>query len=80
MGVHPHFRFTASDGSLRACPDKTLRKGITRFEFKGRADIVSAVRLYEKTGIVHEATLRKTLRFDGTYYDALQMSLFRGVT
>lgn len=77
MGVQPEFRGQGiGEDLLRTCLDKALRKGITRIELKVRADNASAIRLYAKAGFVHEATMKHALRFDGVYYDALQMSRF----
>ena len=60
---------------LRACLDKARAKGITRVTLDARADNERAIRLYERVGFRHEALKRHALRFDGVYYDAVQMSL-----
>jgi len=60
---------------LLACVAKARRKGITRIELEARADNRSAIALYERQGFVHEARKRNAMRFDGVYYDAVQMSL-----
>jgi len=54
---------------------KAKAKGITRVTLKVRADNAGAIRLYEETGFKLEATLKNGMRFDGKYYDELQMSL-----
>jgi putative acetyltransferase len=60
---------------LRACLTKALANGITRVELEARADNQRAIRLYERVGFTHEALKRNAMRFDGVYYDAVQMSL-----
>jgi putative acetyltransferase len=61
---------------LQACIDKARAQGITRITLQARADNAAAIRLYERLGFVHEARLRHAMRFDGVYFDALQMSLW----
>lgn len=60
---------------LRACLAKAQRQGITRVELEARADNQRAIRLYERVGFEHEALKRQAMRFDGVYYDAVQMSI-----
>lgn len=60
---------------LTACLAKARTRGITRIELEARADNIAAIRLYEKTGFLQEARKRNALRFDGVYYDCVQMSL-----
>jgi RimJ/RimL family protein N-acetyltransferase len=60
---------------LQACVTKARAKGMTRVELQVRADNERAIRLYERAGFAREGTLRNAMRFDGKYYDALQMSL-----
>lgn len=60
---------------LLATLAKAKTKGITRVTLKVRADNAGAIRLYEETGFKLEATLKNAMRFDGKYYDELQMSL-----
>lgn len=60
---------------LQACLAKALAKGITRVELEARADNQRAIALYERVGFKHEALKRQAMRFDGLYYDAVQMSL-----
>ncbi len=76
MGVLPDYRHRGlGEALLRACIVKAKVKGITRIELAARADNVPAVRLYEKLGFIHEAVKRNGMRFDGVYFDTLQMSL-----
>jgi ribosomal protein S18 acetylase RimI-like enzyme len=60
---------------LRACLVKARAKGITRVELEARADNGRAIKLYERVGFRHEAVKRNAMRFDGVYYDAVQMSI-----
>lgn len=60
---------------LRPCLTKAMAKGITRVELEARADNVRAIKLYERVGFAHEAVKRNAMRFDGVYYDAVQMSI-----
>jgi ribosomal protein S18 acetylase RimI-like enzyme len=60
---------------LRACLAKAADKGLTRIELEVRADNPRAIRLYERLGFRHEATMARGIRLDGGYIDALQMSL-----
>lgn len=76
MGVHPEFRGRGiGEALVRACLDKTPRKGITRIELDVRADNAPAIALYRKLGFAVEACKQHAMRFDGVYFDALQMSL-----
>jgi RimJ/RimL family protein N-acetyltransferase len=59
---------------IAACLQQAPSRGITRVELQARADNVRAIQLYEKTGFVAEARLRRAMRFDGVYHDAVQMS------
>jgi RimJ/RimL family protein N-acetyltransferase len=78
MGVHAEYRGRGIGfGLLGACLEKAPSKGITRVELRTRADNVRAIQLYERMGFVHEGRLRNAMRFDGIYYEALQMSLVR---
>lgn len=78
MGVHPDYRRRGlGEALMRACLVKAKAKGITRVELEVRADNLPAIRLYEKVGFVREALKRNAMRFDGVYYDALQMSLLQ---
>jgi RimJ/RimL family protein N-acetyltransferase len=60
---------------LAACLAKARKKGILRIELEARADNFSAIKLYEKFGFLHETRKRNALRYDGVYYDGVQMSL-----
>ena len=60
---------------LQACIDKAPSKGITRIELEARADNLRAIQLYERLGFAHEVLKRNAMRFDGVYFDAVQMSL-----
>jgi len=76
MGVLPDYRHRGlGEALLRACIAKARVKGITRIELAARADNVPAIRLYEKLGFGREAVKRNGMRFDGVYFDTLQMSL-----
>lgn len=76
MGILPEYRRQGfGEGLVRACMAKAKLKGITRIELEARADNLPAIRLYEKIGFVHEALKRNAMRFDGVYYDSIQMSL-----
>lgn len=63
---------------LRATLAHALKNGIYRVTLEARADNVNAIRLYEKLGFRHEALARCALRFDGRFYDAVQMALLQG--
>ena len=75
MGLLPAYRGQGiGHRLLQACLDKAAGKGITRVTLEVRADNAAAIRLYEKAGFVQEALMRRAMRFDGVYFDALQMS------
>jgi RimJ/RimL family protein N-acetyltransferase len=40
----------------------------------------AAIALYERLGFKHEALKSKAMRFDGVYFDAVQMRLLHGET
>ena len=63
---------------LRACLAKAQAKGLTRITLEARADNAAAIALYRKCGFAHEALMRRAMRFDGVYFDAVQMSLLLG--
>jgi len=63
---------------LRACLAKAQAKGIARVELESRADNQRAIRLYERLGFQRETLKRRAMRFDGVYYDSVQMSLLLG--
>jgi putative acetyltransferase len=76
IGVHTDWRGQGlGERLLRACLEKTPRRGITRITLEARADNERALRLYERVGFTFEARKRHALRFDGVYYDSVQMSL-----
>ena len=76
MGVLPAYRGQGIGRQLlAACIAKAQAKGITRIELEARADNLRAIALYEKFGFVHETRKRQAMRFDGVYFDAVQMSL-----
>jgi ribosomal protein S18 acetylase RimI-like enzyme len=76
MGILAEYRRRGlGEALLRACLSKARVKGITRIELEARADNVPAIRLYEKLGFAHEAVKRSAMRFDGVYFDSVQMSL-----
>jgi RimJ/RimL family protein N-acetyltransferase len=78
MGVLPSHRGQGlGKRLLQACIDKAWRKGLTRIELEARSDNEAAIRLYERLGFVHEARMRKAMRFDGVYFDSVLMSLVR---
>jgi RimJ/RimL family protein N-acetyltransferase len=79
MGALPAYRGRGvGNGLLQACLVKAQAKGITRVELEARADNERAIKLYERVGFKHEAVKRQAMRFDGVYYDAVQMSLLLG--
>jgi putative acetyltransferase len=63
---------------LRETLTKAAAKGITRVTLEARQDNTRAIKLYERVGFKHEAVKRHALRFDGKYYDAVQMYLLQG--
>jgi putative acetyltransferase len=76
MGVLPEYRRQGiGEALLRACIEKAKSKDITRVELETRADNLPSIRLYEKIGFVQEAVKRNAMKFDGVYFDTLQMSL-----
>ncbi len=80
MGVLPEFRGQGiGNRLLESCISKAWSKGITRIELEVRADNANAIKLYERFGFVREAVKRRAMRFDGVYYDSIQMSLIREV-
>lgn len=65
---------------LEACIAKAWAKGITRVQLEVRADNERAIGLYKALGFSQEALKRQAMRFDGVYFDALQMSLLKTAT
>jgi putative acetyltransferase len=79
MGLLPAWRGQGLGRALLlACIAKARANGITRITLQARADNAAAIRLYEAVGFRHEARLHNAMRFDGVYFDALQMSLWVG--
>jgi RimJ/RimL family protein N-acetyltransferase len=78
MGVLPEYRrLGIGRRLLEACIAKAWASGITRIELESRTDNKPAIRLYEKLGFAHEAVRRHAMRFDGVYYDAVEMCLIK---
>jgi ribosomal protein S18 acetylase RimI-like enzyme len=76
MGLLPAYRGRGIGRQLlSACLAKARSKGITRVELEVRADNERAIKLYERMGFKREALKRHGMRFDGVYYDSVQMSL-----
>lgn len=63
---------------LRETLAKAAANGITRVTLEARSDNTRAIKLYERLGFQHEALKQRALRFDGLYYDAVQMYLLQG--
>jgi ribosomal protein S18 acetylase RimI-like enzyme len=79
MGIHPHYRRQGLGRRLlAACIAKAWAKGLTRRELEARADNAPAIALYQQFGFRHEALKASAMRFDGVYFDAVQMRLLRG--
>lgn len=79
MGVHPDYRGQGlGQRLLSACIEKAWRKGLTRIELEARADNAAAIALYSRLGFRHEALKSQAMRFDGQYFDAVQMRLLKG--
>ena len=79
MGILPGYRRQGlGHRLLEACIEKAWQKGLTRIELEARADNRAAISLYEKVGFKQEALKVQAMRFDGVYYDAVQMRLLRG--
>jgi putative acetyltransferase len=76
MGLLPEYRGRGvGQQLLAACIDKARSRGITRIELEARADNERAIRLYKRMGFVHEVRKARAMRFDGVYFDTVQMSL-----
>lgn len=79
IGVLPSHRSRGlGERLLRATLARAAANGITRVSLTARADNERAIRLYARVGFVHEARLRRALRFDGQYFDAVQMVRLQG--
>ncbi len=78
MGVLATHRGGGIGRDLLAATIKQARaNGITRIELEVRADNERAIKLYERMGFMLEARKLNGMRFDGVYYDSLQMSLMQ---
>lgn len=76
MGLLPAYRGQGIGKKLlSACLAKAKSNGVTRVELATRADNQRAIKLYERMGFRREAVKRHGMRFDGVYYDTIQMSL-----
>jgi len=76
MGLLPAYRGQGiGQQLLAACIAKARANGITRIKLEVRADNAHAIKLYECMGFAHEAPKRNGMRFDGQYFDSVQMSL-----
>jgi len=76
MGVLPAYRGQGlGKRLLLACLDKARTKGMTRITLEARSDNAAAIALYEHVGFVHEALKKNALRYDGVYFDGVQMVL-----
>ena len=76
MGVLPSHRGQGiGKRLLQACIAKVQTQGITRVSLEARADNHPAIALYESVGFQHECVKRQALRFEGVYFDAVQMAL-----
>ena len=76
MGVLPAYRGRGIGRQLLTiCIAKAHLRGITRIVLEAREDNSRAIGLYQKMGFCLETRTRKALRFDGEYYDGVQMSL-----
>ncbi|MDT7837123.1 GNAT family N-acetyltransferase [Aquabacterium sp. OR-4] len=78
MGLLPEYRGAGlGEALLRTCVAKAWAKGLARIELEARADNQRAIRLYERAGFEHECLKPRALRFDGVYFDAVQMRLLK---
>jgi ribosomal protein S18 acetylase RimI-like enzyme len=76
MGVLPTYRGQGVGRRLlEACIAKAWLKGLTRIELEVRSDNARAIALYKSVGFEPEALKHRAMRFDGVYFDALQMRL-----
>lgn len=79
MGVHPNYRGRGlGKRLLLACISKAWSQGLTRIELEARADNQRAISLYTSVGFKQEAIKARAMRFDGVYFDAVQMRLLQG--
>jgi ribosomal protein S18 acetylase RimI-like enzyme len=76
MGLLPAYRGRGiGQALLTACLSKARANGVTRVELEVRADNERALKLYERMGFAREAIKRNGMRFDGEYFDCIQMCL-----
>ena len=76
MGVVAEYRSQGiGEQLLMACIEKAQKNGISRIELHVRADNHNAIALYKKIGFQIEGVLMRSMLVDGTFYDALLMSL-----
>ena len=76
IGLLPEYRGQGlGERLLQASIAKAQQNGLTRIELEVRIDNERAIRLYERQGFVRECVKKNAMRFDGVYYDALQMAL-----
>ena len=77
MGIIPPYR---DRGLGRQLIETTLQAardgGIERVELSVHADNPRAIALYEKVGFVREGLVRRSVRIDGRYKDAILMAFF----
>jgi len=79
MGVLPAWRGRGIGRALlSASLEKARNRGLTRVELEARVDNDAAIMLYERAGFVREAVKRHGVRYDGVYYDTVQMYLLLG--
>lgn len=79
MGVREGYRGRGvGEQLLRRTLDHAVKKGIYRVTLEARADNLRAIRLYERFGFVHEGMARAALRFEGCFYDGVNMALLLG--
>lgn len=76
MGLLPAYRGRGIGRKLlSAALAKARSNGITRVELEVRSDNTRAIKLYEHMGFAREALKRNGMRFDGVYFDSIQMSV-----
>ena len=76
MGVVAEYRGQGiGERLLVACIQKAQRNGISRIDLHVRIDNQNAIELYKKAGFQTEGVMTNSMLVDGTYYDALLMSL-----
>lgn len=76
MGVDYNYRRQGiGEKLLTACLDKAKKKGITRIELETREDNLPSINLYKKLGFSLECVKKNAMKFNGEYFDSLQMSI-----